>query len=443
MLDLRAASIAANRFGFGARPGELDTIAVDPRSWLHRQLNEKPPDASATPSSVQLAAFLKARKEHKADLDAAKMMRRELQQDFRAAVAKRSLDAANSVTPFRERLVQFWSNHFTVSIQRPIVAPVAVGFENEAIRPNILGNFRTLLGAVAAHPAMLLYLDNAQSVGPNSPAGQRSQRGLNENLAREMLELHTVGVDGGYSQTDVTEFAKILTGWSIAHDGEPNPGQFRYRPFVHEPGDKAVLGKTYREAGAEEAIQVMDNLAARPETARHIATKLARHFVADDPPKAAVDTLAKTYMETGGDLHAVSAALINLPQIWAEPLTKVKTPNDLVLSACRVFGITDTTAGESILMGLKQMDQVPFDAPSPSGWPDTADGWVSPEAMMTRVEWAMAAGQKLDGHADAREVAKRSIEPVASQTTLFHISNAPSPAEALALLIASPEFQRR
>ena len=443
MLDLKAAAIAANRFGFGAKPGELNTIAADPRGWLKQQLAPTAAAQAGTPSSTQLAAFLQARKERKTDVDLAKMFQQELRETFRTAATQRSLDAANSATPFRERLVQFWSNHFTVSIQRPVVIPVAVGFENEAIRPNVTGNFRGMLSAVATHPAMLLYLDNAQSVGPNSTGGRLRDKGLNENLAREMLELHTVGVDGGYTQTDVTEFAKILTGWSIARDGEPNPGAFRYRPVIHEPGSKTLMGKTYKEDGLQEGLLALTDLAARPQTARHIATKLARHFVADDPPPAAIDVLAKTFQKTDGDLHAVSLALVDLPQIWSDPLTKIKTPNDLVLSACRTFGITDAKAGEGVLMGLRQMGQVPFAAPSPAGWPDTADGWISPEAMMTRIEWAMAAGQKLDGHADAREVAKGSIQPVAADSTMFHVNNAPSPAEALALLIASPEFQRR
>jgi uncharacterized protein (DUF1800 family) len=443
MLDLRAAAIAANRFGFGAKPGELASIAQDPRGWLKQQLSPTPAPSPATPSSAQLVAFLQAQRERKTDADIGKMHLKALREDFRVAAAQRTLDAANSPTPFRERLVQFWSNHFTVSIQRPVVIPVAVGFENEAIRPYVMDRFRAMLNAVATHPAMLLYLDNAQSVGPNSVGGRARDKGLNENLAREMLELHTVGVDGGYTQTDVTEFAKVLTGWSIARDGEPNPGTFRYRPIIHEPGEKTVMGRTYRDAGVEEGLTALNDLAAQPRTARHIATKLARHFVADDPPPAAVDMLAKTFQRTEGDLHAVSLALVDLPQIWSDPLTKVKTPNDLVQSACRTFGITDAKAGAGILMGLKQMGQIPFDAPSPAGWADTADGWVSPEAMMTRIQWAMAAGQKLDGHADAREIAKGSIQPVAADTTIFHIDNAPSPAEGLALLIASPEFQRR
>jgi uncharacterized protein (DUF1800 family) len=443
MLDLRAAAIASNRFGFGAKPGELAAIAQDPRGWLKQQLAPAPSPGPGTPSSAQLVAFLQARKDRKTDVDIAKMYLKELREDFRTAAAQRTLDAANSATPFRERLVQFWSNHFTVSIQRPVVIPVAVGFENEAIRHYVVGNFRGMLSAVATHPAMLLYLDNAQSVGPNSVGGRMRDKGLNENLAREMLELHTVGVDGGYSQTDVTEFAKILTGWSIAHDGEPSPGAFRYRPAIHEPGNKILIGRTYRDAGVEEGLTALNDLAARPETPRHIATKLARHFVADDPPPTAVEVLAKTFQRTNGDLHAVSLALIDLPQIWSEPLTKVKTPNDLVQSACRTFGITDAKAGEGILIGLKQMGHVPFDAPSPAGWPDTAADWVSSEAIIIRVQWAQAAGKKLGSSADPRTAALGSIGALASARTMSQINNAASPGEAIALLIACPEFQRR
>lgn len=443
MIDLKAAAIAANRYGFGGGPGELAAIAPDPRGWLKSQLQAPAAGVTGTPSAARLAAFLQARKERKTDADQAKMFQKELRDDFKSDSAQRTLNAAGSATPFRERLVQFWSNHFTVSIQRPVVIPVAIGFENEAIRPHVTGHFSDMLLAVARHPAMLLYLDNAQSVGPNSTAGRARDKGLNENLAREMLELHTVGVDGGYSQTDVTEFAKILTGWSIARDAEPNAGGFRYRPMIHEPGDKTLLGRVYHEDGEAEAVAAMTDLATRPETARHIATKLACHFVADEPPRAVVDTLAAVFQRSGGDLRAVSLALIDLPEIWSAPLTKVKTPNDLVISTFRAFGIEDAKFGDGALGALRLMGQVPLSAPSPAGWPDTAESWIAPEAMMTRVQWALAAGQKLDGHADARDIARSTIQPVASDTTMFHINNAPSPAEALALLIASPEFQRR
>jgi uncharacterized protein (DUF1800 family) len=443
MLDLRAATIAADRFGFGAKPGELSAIAPDPRGWLKAQLKPDPAAVTGTPSGKQLAALFQTRHEHKGEPEVVKAFAKTLREAFRIAVVQRTLTASASETPFRERLVQFWSNHFTVSIQRGVVVPVAIGFENEAIRPHVMGRFRDMLRAVAQHPAMLAYLDNAQSIGPNSKAGLARDRGLNENLAREMLELHTVGVDGGYSQTDVTEFAKVLTGWSIARENDPDPGTFRWRPMIHEPGSKTVLGRTYRDGGQDEGMAAIDDLTSRPATAQHIATKLVRHFVADDPPQAAVDKIAAVFRKTDGDLHAVSLALIDLPQIWSQPLTKIRTPNDLVTSACRAFGITDPKLGESTLMGLKQMGQVPFNAASPAGWPDTADGWVSPEAMMTRIDWALAVGQKLNGHADAREVARNTIQPVAANRTMFHIDNAPSPAEGLALLIASAEFQRR
>jgi len=442
MVDLRMAAIAANRFGFGLRPGEIGDVASDPRGWLKDQL-ARPQSPVAVSSPARLAAFLQARREHKENPDIAQMFRKEARETFKNDAAQRTLAAARSPTPFIERLVQFWSNHFTVSIQRPIVIPVAVGFENEAIRPHVLGRFRDMLHAVVQHPAMLLYLDNAVSVGPDSMPGRLRDKGLNENLAREILELHTVGVDGGYSQADVTEFAKILTGWSIERAGDDHPGTFRYRPAIHEPGAKTLLGKRYAEAGAEEAVAALDDLAERPETARHIATKLARHFVADTPPESTIDRLASVFRKSGGDLRAVSLALVDLPEIWSSPQAKVKTPNDLVISAYRTFGIDDPKLGDGAIAGLFLMGQVPFNAPSPAGWPDKADAWVSPESMMTRVDWAMAAGRKLEGHADARQVARGSIAPLASERTMFHIDNAPSPAEALALLIASPEFQRR
>jgi uncharacterized protein (DUF1800 family) len=443
MVDLKAASIAANRFGFGPKQGELGSIAGDPRGWLKQQLAGGTSAADPAGSAARLALFMRARREGKTDIDMATMYKTELRENFRADAGKRTLAAASGDRPFRERLVQFWSNHFTVSVQRPVVIPVATAFEDEAIRPHALGRFRDMLNAVARHPAMLLYLDNAQSVGPNSVTGLLKGKGLNENLAREMLELHTLGVGGGYTQADVTELAKILTGWSIGRDNEPEAGSFRYRPVIHEPGPKVLLGRTYQEAGQNEALAAFDDLAARPATAHHIATKLARHFVADDPPAGAVDHLAETFRKSGGDLSAVSMALVDLPQIWTNPQSKIKTPNDLVISAYRAFGVSDPQYGDAALGSLRLMGQAPFAAPSPAGWPDTADAWVAPEAMMTRVQWALAAGHKIDGHADARIVARATIQPIASDSTMFHIDNAPSPAEALALLIASPEFQRR
>ena len=441
MADLKAATIATDRFGFGPRQTELTQIAFDPRGWLKAQLSAPNRTRAVPRSSGLLVKFLQAR-EKKADLGADPMFRKELREAFKAASGARTLAAASSDQPFQERLVQFWSNHFTVSIQRPVVIPTAMDFEEQAIRPNVLGRFSDMLRAVASHPAMLLYLDNAISVGPDSRGGRLRDKGLNENLAREILELHTLGVDGGYSQGDVTEFAKILTGWSINRANDPNPGTFRFRPAIHQPGSKTLLGHTYREDGDREGAKALDDLAAHPATAHHIATKLARHFVADDPPASAVDHLTSVFRKTGGDLRALSAALIELPEIWNAPQAKIKTPNDLVISAFRAFGLAGPQFGDSAVGGLGLMGQLPFNAPSPAGWPDTATAWISPESMMTRIEWALAAGKRLDGHADPREVVRATI-PDASERTLSHIDRAPSQAEALALLIVSPEFQRR
>ena len=307
------------------------------------------------------------------------MFRQQARTTFKSDSETRTLAAAGTDRPFLERLVQFWSNHFTVSIQRPVIIAAAVPYESEAIRPNALGHFRDMLLAVAQHPAMLLYLDNAVSVGPSSIAGRLKDKGLNENLAREIMELHTLGVDGGYTQTDVTEFAKILTGWSIERGEDENPGTFKYRPMIHEPGDKTLLGRRYRDEGMAEGLQALNDLASRPATARHIATKLARHFVSDSPPQSAVDRLAAVFTQTGGDLHAVSMALVDLPEAWTDPLAKVKTPNDLVISTYRTFGLTNAQFGDGAIAGLRLMGQVPFSAPSPAGWADTADSWVAPE----------------------------------------------------------------
>ena len=209
--------------------------------------------------------------------------------------AARTLAQIDTAQPLRERLVVFWSNHFTVSIVRPLVLGLAGAFEREAIRPNVTGRFHDLLLAVVRHPAMLLYLDNAGSIGPNSRLGQRQGKGLNENLARELLELHTLGVDGGYTQADVTSFARILTGWSVTGIKDRNPGTFRFRPFVHEPGEKIFMGQRFGPAGEEEGLQALEILSRHPSTARHVARQLAIHFIADDPPAPLVERLAVVY----------------------------------------------------------------------------------------------------------------------------------------------------
>ncbi|MBL8157578.1 MAG: DUF1800 domain-containing protein, partial [Anaerolineae bacterium] len=228
--------------------------------------------------------------------------------------------------PFLERLVWFWSNHFTISVLKQRMIFVAGGYEREAIRPNVLGRFEDLLIATVRHPAMLLYLDNAFSIGPDSPAGRFTGRGLNENHAREILELHTLGVNGGYTQTDVIELARVLTGWSVDRQGTDNDNGFKFFPNRHQPGTKTLLGKTYAEAGEAEGRQALIELARHPSTARHIATKLARHFIADEPPPQAVARLERVFRDTGGDLKAMAIAIVDEPAAWQPSLTKMRTP---------------------------------------------------------------------------------------------------------------------
>ncbi len=483
------AVIAVSRFGLGARPGEIDAAAGDPRGWLASQLSGSaaalPAELAGVAPAAERAAALLAARAAGGDRELIRMLRQDARAAYIDDAIARIQAASRSPAPFVERLVRFWSNHFTVSAARPVVANLCGPFEKEAIRPHLFGRFEDMLAAVVRHPAMLMYLDNAVSVGPNSRAGQRSGRGLNENLARELLELHTVGVDGGYAQADVRQLALILTGWSIARPGEPNPGAFRYRPFIHEPGAKTLLSQSYPEAGEGEGRAALAALAQHPATARHVATKLARHFVADQPPAAAVERLARVFRDSGGDLRAVSAALITLDAAWADPLSKYRTPDDLVIATLRAVdagagwrggenlvrpgagpaprtmarpgagadaaGGDDAEAvrravqrpGGPALASLRMLGQLPWRAPSPAGWPDTAGDWASPEAVMQRIDWALAVARRIAGLTPPVALLDATLGPLASATTRTAVERAPSREDALALVLVSPEFQRR
>jgi uncharacterized protein (DUF1800 family) len=435
------AVIAANRFGLGARPGELATIAADPRGWLHDQLAGAVPRPAALASrpaaSDRARDFMEARESGPEAV--ARLLRGRMQDAYKADAGARTRAAIDSDRPFVERLVHFWSNHFTVSTVKPVLAGLAGPYEAEAIRPHVMGNFAEMLQAVVRHPAMLLYLDNAQSIGPNSPAGRRRGRGLNENLARELLELHTLGVDGGYAQDDVRALAEILTGWMI--DRDRRPGAFRFMRPAHEPGDKVLLGARYREAGQAEGDAALDALARHPSTARHVATKLVRHFVADDPPRAAVDHIANVFLSSGGDLRLVAGAMVDLPDAWTTPLPKVRSPNDMVIAALRALQVP--VEDDKLVGSLHLLGQAPFRAGSPAGWPDTAAEWLGPEALMRRTDWAVAVGGRVGRRTDPRLLAEQSIGPVASEETKFLIEGAPSAGEGVAMALLSPEFQRR
>jgi uncharacterized protein (DUF1800 family) len=439
------AAFAVARFGLGARPGELAIVGRDPRGWVDSQLQRAAPLpaslAGLRSSSEILADTLQARERGPQEVQ--KLAREQLRAIYLNEAAARTQAAIDSDHPVFERLVQFWSNHFSISVQgKPVVLGIPGAYEREAIRPHVLGRFEDMLRAVVEHPAMLVYLDNAQSFGPGSIGGQRRKKGLNENLAREIMELHTLGVNGGYSQADVTSFAKVLTGWTITPLKEAEPGRFRFAPMVHEPGDKIVLGRTYPEGGKQEGDAVLRDLAHHPSTARFIATKLARHFIADEPPPAAIERLARRFQESGGDLAAVTRALVASPEAWPDRPTKIKTPNELVISAFRALG---GYPGEPLplVRALGVLDQAPFSAPSPAGWPDRASDWIGPESTMKRIEWAHAVAAKLPQADSPLVLASAVLGPGVSAETNFAIEHAASAPDGLAFLLASPEFQRR
>jgi uncharacterized protein (DUF1800 family) len=304
------------------------------------------------------------------------------------------------------------------------------------------GNFTDMVLAVERHPAMLRYLNNAASVGPDSVIGQRKHLGLNENLGRECMELHTVGLAAGYSQADVTSMAKVLTGWSIAPSPKGDATGFKYRPFAHEPGPQVVMGQSF-DGGEAAGVAALTYLSRYPTTYQSLARKLVVHFVADDPPPAAVQRIAAVLMETGGDLAAASAALVDLPEAWA-PLTKLKTPMEYVVSALRAVPPGQPAVNYPGV--LTRLGQPLWGAPLPNGWSDQAADWDGSGAVLSRVDWAYTyAGRVDNGEAGAQpaEIAHAALGGLLRPATADAIAVAGSRREAVTLLLASPEFQRR
>ncbi|HLY58433.1 MAG TPA: DUF1800 domain-containing protein [Stellaceae bacterium] len=449
------AIIAASRFGYGSGPGKPAPTG-DARQWVRSQLDRPVlpaafagmPDATSTLVALERERRQEreqAKQQGDPDRAADKSMedgrRKEIREDYLREVGARYQAAIASDTPFVERLAAFWANHFTVSGVRPEVRPVAGAFEREAIRPHMLGKFETMVLAVVMHPVMGRYLDNAVSVGPNSRAGQRNKKGLNENLGRELLELHTLGVDGGYTEEDVRALARILTGWGIGRLQDPDAGKFRFYPQLHEPGPQVLLGRTYADEGMGQGLAAIHDIAVHPSTARHIARKLARHFVADDPPPSAVDRLAAAFRESGGDLRHVSATLAELPEAWSAWQDKVKTPWDLVVSASIATGLT--LPPDLLASFLERLGQPVFMAPQPAGWPDDAVSWIGPEAVLRRVEWCAAFADRTDKTLDPETVAAQALGGALDPAAHEAIGRAESRTQAVAMLLATPQFQRR
>ncbi len=454
--------IAVTRFGLGAAPGDFDTIDK-PRQWLASQLDPRyvqsaaPQNIPTTMEALQqmrtnnmmmrqsrMMAKATGNAEMEAQLaDKIKAKNKEKQQRVVGQDAAMIRAAAVSPAPFFERLVRFWTNHFTVSVTKGQDATLIAPYVQEAIRPHVLGNFHDLLRAATRHPAMEIYLDNQISMGPHSRAGLRQRKGLNENLARETMELHSIGVDGGYTQTDVTEFSEILTGWTVDRDNKGDGSGFFFNPNMHEPGDKTFLGEIYHDNGVHEGEHALQVLAHHPATGKFLATKLVRHFIADDPPPAAVAHLAQAYNAHHGNLTPVYRALINMKEAWEHPLAKLKTPDELFLSLLRAGGLTHKLKDNQIIGPLRMLGQMPFSAPSPAGWSDKSADWMSAQALLQRINIARLAGRLLSTQFNPSYLMENTIGPVASNETRRAVLNAGSVEEAITLLFSSPEFQRR
>ncbi|MGT0196519.1 DUF1800 domain-containing protein [Burkholderia pyrrocinia] len=462
--DTTPAAIALNRFGLGARADEA--LPADPKAALVAQFDRydaRPAAWAGEPDAIALATrFANARNAMTGDDAAAKRataqsIRRDGYDAYRRAVAARLNSALNTPAPFVERLVHFWANHFAVSVDKGQVAAYAGAFERDAIRPHVLGRFEDMLVAVEKHPAMQVFLDQARSVGPDSPAALRAQarnpsakRGLNENLAREIMELHTLGVRTGYTQADVTEFARALTGWSIAggrglQPGDAAPGAFVFRPKLHEPGTRTVMGRTYDQPGEAQARAILHDLARSDATGRHIAFQLARHFVADNPSPALVDRLARAFDASGGDLPTVYRALVDAPDAWSPVNRKFKTPWEWAVSSLRGLGWREMDDRGDLKAAplLAQLGQPVWRPGSPAGYDDVAASWAAPDALVRRVEIAQRLAARTGDRLDPRTLGNTLLAGSMSAPTATALARAESATTSLALLLVSPDFQRR
>ncbi|MGJ5206707.1 DUF1800 domain-containing protein [Bradyrhizobium sp. HKCCYLR20261] len=507
--DAKAALVALNRFGFGARggaSGDLVSAASDPRGYVKAELSrptgallEVPglqptpaladtvfayqeevkrareaaaKSAAETPSMDQpgqtrglsmnradapMAAPASAAPATGASMapaaaDPAQAKPAQPQQPpnvvqktFRAEALARLQRAILADCGITERLVAFWSNHFCISAAKGELARMWAGaFEREAIRPHVLGRFADMLKAVEQHPAMLFFLDNQESLGPDSRAGQNRKRGLNENLAREIMELHTLGVGGGYTQDDVTSLARIITGWSFAGRNARNgpPGSFLFNANAHQPGPQTLLGKVYQDNGLAQGEAALADIARHPSTAKFIATKLARHFVADDPPPALVAKLETTFKTSDGDLRAVTLALLDSDEAWSAPLTKIRSPYEFLVAGGRLLARVPEDPG-FYLNALNTLGQPLWAPAGPNGFADTNAMWAAPEGMKLRLDISAQLSARLGNNLDPRDLLDLVAAGAASSETRQTIERAETRQQALALLLMSPEFQRR
>jgi uncharacterized protein (DUF1800 family) len=489
--DSQAALVALNRFGLGARggaSGDFVNAASDPRGFVKADLSRRNgvllevPGLQSTPALAQTvfayqfeivqarnaaaksaaptdiagkAAAMETTDANAAMAPAETMQPNPpkpapqplniIQKTYRAEALARLQRAVIADCGFAERLVVFWSNHFCISANKGGLARMWAGsFEREAIRPYVLGRFGDMLKAVEQHPAMLFFLDNQQSLGPESRAGENRKRGLNENLAREIMELHTLGVGGGYNQDDVTSLARIITGWTYAgRQGQLGaPGTFAFNANAHQPGAQRLMGKIYQNTGVAQGEAALAELARHPSTAKFIATKFARHFVADDPPQALVARLQDVFLKSDGDLKALAMALLDSSEAWQAPMTKLRSPYEFLVATGRLLARIPEDPTR-YLGGLNVLGQPLWSPAGPNGFPDSNAAWAAPEGMKLRLDISAQLASRIGESVDPRDLLEFAAADAASTETRRTIERAESRQQALALLLMSPEFQRR
>ncbi|PTW59414.1 uncharacterized protein (DUF1800 family) [Breoghania corrubedonensis] len=453
------AFLATKRFGYGARPGEIAAALPDPVASVLAQLDGYNPDAGPDddlPGQVEATrhffAFRDARGDFRKQSELKGPARDAREKElfginpiytvYSAEVLARARLAASSDRPFIERLVAFWSNHFCVAIDSDAIVRLLAGnYEREAIRPHVLGRFEDMLLATRRHPAMLAYLDNDKSVGPNSSFGKRTGKGLNENLARETMELHTLGVDGGYDQGDVIELSRILTGWSYEGPRGDEPGRFRFHPNTHEPGIRTLLGTSYPPQGEEQGIAALADLARHPATGRFLATKMVRHFLGRVPDGGLIDRLAATYAGSDGDLGALTRALVAAPEMWEPAHAVFISPFEFLTASTRATGLELNET--EVARVLRIFGQVTWQPPSPAGWPDAPDAWLAPDALMERLDWAQRVAHLVPVPDDVDAFAADILGAAYDGDTRLAVTRAETRQQALAMLMMSPGMQRR
>lgn len=447
MTDLTP-EIAAFRFGFGlpAAPGGIGAMM--------NRLTGPDSGAAAFPG-MGLAAI-------RADWQTARAARDGIRAGttdraaYRAALRRVQAHATRAVQVdlaraiaatdgFRERLVRFWADHFTTESRFLTDAALPAALAEDAIRPHVAGRFVDMLQAAILHPAMLIYLDQARSVGPNSAFGRRRGLGLNENLARELLELHTVGLGAGYRQEDIRQAAEVLAGLRADAGAD-----VRFDAARAEPGPARVMGRVYSTDDMRAVRDLLEDLASHPDTARHIAHKLAVHFVADDPPPDLVAAMAGAW-GTWGNLRAVARAMLTHPAAAAPPGAKVRQPFEFLAAALRALAVPPGAvvalgrgpARRRLVLPLRAMGQEPFRPGGPDGWEEEAQAWINPQGLAARIAWAMERPAEFVTLPDPRDLVASALEPFADDRLAWAVAAAETRAEGVGLVLASPAFNRR